>query len=414
MVGVPSRLPGAGVVANEESIRSYDMRPVGSRIRTLDAARGSAMVLVCLSHFTSVYFRSAADRGIINLPMTIGMIASPTFIIVSGTMLGLLYATRPKDFPALRRKLVDRSLFVLTFAHVLIACSRLVYEQHAVDALRMSFMTDAVAVAVLVGLLSIDRITALGRALAGPLMLGLTWILVFGWQPHSAFAEAAKELLVGAMPDRVLVYTVPIIPWLGVYLAATAFGQHLGALYARGASRLVEWRFLSAGIVAIAGGVCIRVVGWKIPRDVLHPLMGGSRFEAVFSPSTKLPPGPAYVLFFGGLGLVLISALAFADHRDYLPRMVDWLGTVGRSSLAVFIAQFYLYYTVLGLAHVPYSPAWPLLFAATLVAIGLFARWWDARRLNVVFTVGWPGAFAWLDGWRPNSPAFRTTASADD
>ena len=380
---------------NESSL----MRPLGSRIRTLDAARGSAMVLVCLSHFVSVYFRSVADRGIINIPMSIGMIASPTFIVVSGTMLGLLYATRPHDFSALRRKLVDRSLFVLTVAHVLIACSRLAYERHAMDALRMSFMTDAVAVAVLAGLLLIDRVGPLVRAISGLLLLALTWVLVFRWLPHTVFAEASKELLVGAMPDRVLAYTVPILPWVGVYLAATAFGQHLGALYARGATRLVEWRFLSAGVVAIAAGIGLRVVGWGI-RGHLAMLGRLARVEPMFSPSTKLPPGPAYILFYGGFGLVLISALAFADHRGYLAWLVDWLGTIGRSSLAIFIAQFYVYYTILGLAHIPYSPAWPLLFIASLAALGLFARWWDSRRLNSILTVRWPVLLSWIDSWR--------------
>jgi uncharacterized membrane protein len=281
----------------------------------------------------------------------------------------------------------------------------------------MSFMTDAVGVAVLVGLLLIDRSSPLARAIIGALLLALTWVLVFRWLPHKVFAEVGKELLVGAIPDRILAYSVPVLPWVGVYLAATAFGQHLGALYARGAARLVEWRFLSAGLVAIAVGVGLRVVGWGFRGHIaMSPLTGMARFEPMFSPSTKLPPGPTYVLFYGGLGLVLISALAFVDHRGYLRWLVDWLGTIGRSSLAIFIAQFYVYYTFLGLAHIPYSPAWPLLYVASLVAIGLFARWWDGRGLNSILTVRLPVVLSWFDNWRrhPAAALHPAPASAED
>src|ERR1043165_2078322 len=94
------------------------------RISNLDAARGTAMLLVCLSHFAAVYVRKLSLAGSTHLPVlpwpiALGMIASPTFVAVSGTILGLLFVVRKKSFDEQRLKLVDRSLFVLTVAHVL-------------------------------------------------------------------------------------------------------------------------------------------------------------------------------------------------------------------------------------------------------------------------------------------------------
>src|SRR5437870_5328374 len=113
--------------------------PAKPRIQNLDASRGVALVLVCLSHFVAVYFGTKHVGGLFQLPafpIAIGMIASPTFVAISGTILGLLFVVQRDTFATLRLKLLDRAIFVLTVAHVLIACSRLPYERHATDALK--------------------------------------------------------------------------------------------------------------------------------------------------------------------------------------------------------------------------------------------------------------------------------------
>ena len=64
------------------------------RLQFIDAARGSAMFFVLLSHFAFTYFSAAESTGAV---MTlVGMIASPTFMIINGTLLGMVYHTRPR------------------------------------------------------------------------------------------------------------------------------------------------------------------------------------------------------------------------------------------------------------------------------------------------------------------------------
>ena len=132
------------------------------------------MLLVCLSHFAAVYVRKLSLAGSTHLPVlpwpiALGMIASPTFVAVSGTILGLLFVVRKKSFDEQRLKLVDRSLFVLTVAHVLIAGSQLMYAGSVRDAIRMTSTTDTIAISVILGVVLVSTTPRFVR-----LMLGLT------------------------------------------------------------------------------------------------------------------------------------------------------------------------------------------------------------------------------------------------
>lgn len=62
----------------------------GGRIVALDAARGIAMLLVCLAHFCDVHFvRSVAIDGWFGIGLAlVGKVATPTFVLVSGILMG--------------------------------------------------------------------------------------------------------------------------------------------------------------------------------------------------------------------------------------------------------------------------------------------------------------------------------------
>ena len=86
-----------------EAVKSAARR---GRVRGIDATRGAAMLFVCLAHFGYAYFGlNGADRtGWIVL--TIARIASPTFMLISGIVLGILYAFHREDFSSLRDRLI--------------------------------------------------------------------------------------------------------------------------------------------------------------------------------------------------------------------------------------------------------------------------------------------------------------------
>src|SRR4051794_1183091 len=92
------------------------------RLRFLDAARGTVMLFVFVSHFAVAYFSPQDRRGWILVDL--GLIASPTFMLISGALIALLYHTQPREFQRLRIKLMDRGAFLLVVAHplILIGC----------------------------------------------------------------------------------------------------------------------------------------------------------------------------------------------------------------------------------------------------------------------------------------------------
>jgi predicted acyltransferase len=86
-------------------------------------------------------------------------------------------------------------------------------------------------------------------------------------------------------------------------------------------------------------------------------------------PFQKQPPTPTYLGPYAGIGLLLLRAMMALDKH---PRTRAWLAPaamLGRVSLATFIAQYYVYFTLLKLWDPPYSPWWPLMFAVSLVVV---------------------------------------------
>src|SRR5665213_2210872 len=65
-----------------------------TRWEAIDAARGIAMFFVCVAHFGSGYFASIGEPARQTLTDRIGMVASPTFMLISGMMLGMLASAR--------------------------------------------------------------------------------------------------------------------------------------------------------------------------------------------------------------------------------------------------------------------------------------------------------------------------------
>src|SRR5512135_1735050 len=97
------------------------------RIHAIDAARGTAMLFVFLSHFALVYIWRSGEIRLATLMYDVAMIASPTFMLISGIMLGYLYRTHPDDFARIRVNYLYRGLFLLTVGRLIIFGSHIVY-----------------------------------------------------------------------------------------------------------------------------------------------------------------------------------------------------------------------------------------------------------------------------------------------
>ncbi|NPC73893.1 MULTISPECIES: heparan-alpha-glucosaminide N-acetyltransferase domain-containing protein [Corallococcus] len=352
-------------------------RSASGRLEAVDAMRGSVMLLVFLSHFADAYLyplggEAAHLRERIHL---LTRLATPGFMVISGLMLGLLYA-RSRDFGPLRTRLQRRGLFLLTAGHLLIVPTYRFWPDESLVLLRTLPVTDTLAVALLVGPWVVTRLNGRARAVLGLGLFALSWTVSLCWWPEWIVARTFKEVFFGQRELSVLLSGFPVVPWLGVYLVGSMFGEWLGT-WGRADVKGVGRRFELVGLGIAMGGAALVVL-----HIAVHHLWHGAGFDtlmALTSQSQKYPPGPAYVALYGGTALALMGLLLHAEQAGYLSRFLRAASVIGRHSLLAFVLQFYVYYAGLYLLRLHYTPLWPLLFVFTagLQWCALYA--WDLR-----------------------------------
>lgn len=351
------------------------------RLRAVDAARGLAMLLVFLAHFVDAYLRplgGEAEALRQKLHM-VTRLASPSFMLISGLMLGLLYARRRGDFGGLRSRLQRRGLFLLTAGHLLIVPTYLSWVEEAGHLVRILFVTDTIGVALLVGPLLVTRLGPRARAALGVALFAGSWALSLGLHSTLPAAQFLEEVLFGHAVQSVLFSNFPLVPWFGVYLAGSAVGEWFGDRLRAGEVRRAARRFVVAGgALFVTGGVLLAVHVWLRRSGGAHLPEGlASALGALTSPKQKFPPGPTYLLFYGGLALAGLGLLVRAEHAGRLGALLHPASLLGRHSLSAFLLQFYVYYLGVYYARLPYSGLWPLLFITT-VAVQYVLLWaWD-------------------------------------
>lgn len=364
----PAQLPARGTTPS-------------ARVGAIDAARGLAMVFVCLSHFALEYFRRLDQPSLAETLYMVGMIGSPTFMLISGVMLGLLYEARRERFHQHRMLLADRALFMLTVGHVLIMVASAPRLESVSETLQRGFITDVLAVALLVGPPLVSRVSWRTRLLLSLVLFAAAWLVAIRWTPANAFDEFMRYLLVGAYPKG-MPHNFPLLPWLAVYLAASVLGQWMGERLAKDQRRSMERVLLLTGAAMVSSLVLYKLCQWTfaIPSS---PLLA-----VLTSPWRKLPPSPAYLLFYGGLALLMVAGALILERRKLVQSLFAWATLLGRTSLFVFILQFYVYYVLLLSLNLPYTPFWPLVFVASLAGITALAKVWDEGARNRHFTIG--------------------------
>ena len=363
------------------------------RLLAVDAARGLAMLLVFLAHFADAYLRplggeAEALRQKLHL---VTRLASPSFMLISGLMLGLLYAQRRGAFGPVHARLGRRGLFLLTAGHLLIVPTYLSWVDEAGHLVRIFFMTDTIGVALLVGPLLVTRLGARVRAAMGVAMATGSWALSLGMSSTLPAARLTEEVLFGHLVQSVLFSNFPLVPWFGVYLAGSAMGEWLGDMLRAGqvlqaARRLVK----VGGALAVTGLALVAVYAWLRRSGGMHLPEGvASAVGALTSPKQKFPPGPAYLLLYGGMSLAGLGLLLRAEHAGRLGHLLRPASLLGRHSLTAYLLQFYVYYLGVYYARLPYSGLWPLLFAATVVLQWALLWAWDVyKRRPVVAPLG--------------------------
>lgn len=345
------------------------------------------MLFVLISHFGLTYFGRNGQDHLEDWFERVGKVASPTFMVLSGMMAGFLYAMRRESFRATRMRLADRGLFFLTFGHVVIAVAHVPRLGRFDWALCEVFITDTIAFCIIVGPFLVEALQPWARLALGAALFAASWATMELWPVHWHLWWRAA--LVGEFVTeptyRVSIYTFPVLPWFATYLASTALGEAFAARLKRdgeaGAARLmlhVGGASVLLAMVCAKAGAVARAAGVIAPEGLVATLM---------SVSCKRPPGPVYLLFHGGAGLLLLATTMTVDRLGRFDAWLRFTTRMGRTSFFLFVVQFFVFNVFFFRARLPMSPVWPLYFATTVALMGLASWWWDAGGYNRFMTV---------------------------
>jgi uncharacterized membrane protein len=364
------------------------LQPSSQRILSVDATRGFAMAFVCLAHLC--WTLEQTQPRLAELLEDVAMVASPTFLLLSGAMLGLLQLRRAGELPALASRLFHRGLFVLVVGHLIISGA----SSFAHDKSYMGVVLDRVYITDVVGicLMLLPRITA-GRGVRPLLATGIAMYLAallisYMWQPVNGAAIVGEQMFLGRhghIGRQLMAYASPIIPYIGVYIAGIGLGSYLdrvagGAIEARESRRIV---LVALCMVFVA--VCAKA-GWILAHgDMSTP--AGVVVHELTAPFQKDPPGPTYLLTFAGLGILAMCAFFWMERRRPGSLPVRAFAVLGQSSFFVFVLQFYIFGPMAVHADTFGGRWWWLSYLGAMLGIWLLALAWRRVRGNRIFDV---------------------------
>jgi len=347
------------------------------------------MLLVCLSHYADLVYAQSPRTAYAML--MIGLPATPVFLALSGVVLGYLSVVRPLAIGRQRRWLLDRGLFLLLVAHVLLALPHLSAGTAQFHSMlwRSTQITDVIGICFVVVAFVIGRV-APARLIAGSIVLLICSMGVGIWlQDRVSPCPVVTRLLFGAtLQSGGVGYVLPIAVYLPIFLIGLGSGQ-LGAGRMSSSEGQLQLARSAAWIGTAAVAVAFAV---KLLAAFARPESSTEIGMAVFylsDPRQKVPVGPMYLAYCGGVGLLLAAFFLWAVAAHRFARVTAAAATVGRASLAVFVIQAWIYFGFLPLIADQLSPAafW-IMLPASLAAIWAFARLWDRKRWNRWLTLG--------------------------
>ncbi|MEO1245967.1 MAG: heparan-alpha-glucosaminide N-acetyltransferase domain-containing protein [Pseudomonadota bacterium] len=368
-----------------------------NREQFIDATRGLAMLGVMTAHFGWI-FSSLHPEFTLGIQLsTYFEPSAPTFMLISGALLGYIYEKRQRQLGAFATKLIDRGMFLLTAGHLVIMLAYLSYAGGLAGAVTFAQIIDAIGVAIIVGPILISRLGAGARLALGVGMFAMTWLAIALWHPDSAGLQWLKDTLFGAELDRRSQwgYNFPLVPWISVYIVATALGQKLAiARIERGDAAVIR---LLLGYAAIGFATVVALkLGWRLLQGQFSgDVVPGTHSYVLYSLTDvhrKWPPSPAYFVYNTSISMLLLAGLFHIEQKGWLRKSMALLTLIGQNSLFVFLVQEHVYVSWLWLANPPMQ-YWALAYLVTigvnLAALFLWVRIGATRYFTVGFGSAW-------------------------
>lgn len=378
-------------ITPEAAHRAEKLSPirVKQRIAAVDAARGCAMVMVCGSHIKQYIVDSAP--GLYSIVLTLTRIATPTFLLLSGFVIG--YLLRGNSRGDVTWSLVDRGLFLLLVVHFLLGLNELGYGSLTAWVFGKVMITDVIGIALCIAVLIRGASTA-ALFIAGLTLCLFSWVIAMTLDVQSEPMRLAGAILfhLRSVPDRMI--DAAVVPYLGMFLLGMSLSSYCRNALLNGESAWLARRFAAIGggaiVLVIAGILAWHFGKGSLPETWREPHMV-TLLRATLHPGNKAPPSPAYLLFYGGCGM-LIAATFFHGRPRWLVRPIaERAAVIGKASLLCFIVQDWLLLLVphaFGFEHVTFAPFWLGYLAVCVVILFYLSRQWMRLDGNRFFTIG--------------------------
>ena len=127
----------------------------------------------------------------------------------------------------------------------------------------------------------------------------------------------------------------------------------------------------------------VKLAAWGLG---LSPLTGNVT-SALLRVGQKSPPGPLYLLSYGGIGLLVLCGCVVVEGRQWFRRGIRCAATCGEASLFLYLAHFYLFWVVLYDLKPGGLGRGIVYFTLSTTALILAAHVWQHRRGNRFFTL---------------------------
>jgi uncharacterized membrane protein len=358
-----------------------------SRLSGIDAARGIAMIMVCLSHIR-YHFDEVPE--IYALLTYITRVATPTFLLLSGFVAAHVLSS---GRAGARIAVIDRALCVLIVGHLLLNIEQLPQVGVAEWLLARVTVTDAIALCLIVAAMCAQLPTRL-LLFAGAALALVSWPIAITAGTDWTAGQRLLVVMFDVRSGHNNLVDAAIAPYLGVFLIGMGLSKSSKLLIATRQDVLLARRLFMFGIIAV-GSVLVAAFLWHELKGVVPSLLGSSEtavlFRQTLNPLQKLPPSPAYLALYGGAGLLIAAACLARRPRVLLEPAVKWAATIGRASLMAFVVQDWVLRSVpvlFGFDHLPSPFFWGAYFIGTLLVLHWCAERWDAARANRFLTVG--------------------------
>lgn len=364
------------------------------RVTAIDATRGLAMLAVCVAHFGEdiLDLRRTLGYGFINF----GHIATPLFLLLSGTIVGHLTSVTRESRARFSARLIDRGIFVMVVGHLLLAAgyanSLVRHHTWSASLFRSIYITDVIGLGLCISGLLWLRLEPTRRSLMAASMglYALSWTIAMLNNQFPSALRLPMAIIFGAADTTGMgiEYAVPVLPYLAIILAGQALGQFASPKLSDSQNQL------KLGKKLLWWGVCATTLalGIKIGWSIVQPGTGNALLTTLnmtLSPVQKIPPGPNYLLFYGGAGIALLGLVLIVAARSVATRLIDSLAVVGRASFGLFVFQFFMYAVVIaGLPPPVRANQWWLCLTMSIIVLWCVAAVWDHINGNRWFTVG--------------------------